>query len=186
MNYVRPWCFLALLSHTLLKCLTLSSMLFTKRPNLSRRCSLTNTSWQPVSNSYTQYFNNTNNWYIKPNTHRRRDETVESRRVGGVYMNLQLVGDSFVVSSVWTHPSAVVTHTAALFVHIAESVGSRREFMYTPPTRRDLTVSSRRRRRCVLGLMANLAFYTFSFYHSMPRRVLYCRGKSSVHLYVSK
>jgi len=47
---------------------------------------------------------------IKPNTHRRcrRDETVESRRVGGVYTNSQLVGDSFVVSSVWTHPSAVV------------------------------------------------------------------------------
>ena len=37
-----------------------------------------------------------------PNTHRRRrrDETVESRRVGGVYTNSQLVGDSFVVSSV--------------------------------------------------------------------------------------
>ena len=46
-----------------------------------------------------------------PNTHRRRrrDETVESRRVGGVYTNSQLVGDSFVASSVWTHPSAVVT-----------------------------------------------------------------------------
>ena len=44
--------------------------------------------------------------------------------------------------------------TAALCVRIAESVGSRREFMYTPPTptRRDSTVSSRRRRRCVLGL----------------------------------
>ena len=40
--------------------------------------------------------------YVKPNTHRRRrrDETVESRRVGGVYTNSQLVGDSFVVSSV--------------------------------------------------------------------------------------
>ena len=39
---------------------------------------------------------------LKPNTHRRRrrDETVESRRVGGVYTNSQLVGDSFVVSSV--------------------------------------------------------------------------------------
>jgi len=37
-----------------------------------------------------------------PNTHRRRrrDETVESRRVGGVNTNSQLVGDSFVVSSV--------------------------------------------------------------------------------------
>ena len=46
---------------------------------------------------------------FKPNTHRRRDKTVESRRVGGVYTNSQLVGDSFVVSSVWTHPSAVVT-----------------------------------------------------------------------------
>ena len=44
-----------------------------------------------------------------PNTHRRRDETVESRRVGGVYTNSQLVGDNFVVSSVWTHPTAVVT-----------------------------------------------------------------------------
>jgi len=41
-----------------------------------------------------------------------------------------------------------------LCVGIAESVGSRREFMYTPPTptRRDSTVSSRRRRRCVFGL----------------------------------
>ena len=39
---------------------------------------------------------------VKPNTHRRRrrDETVESRRVGGVYTNSQLVGNSFVVSSV--------------------------------------------------------------------------------------
>ena len=43
-------------------------------------------------------------------------------------------------------------YTAALCVRIAESVGSRREFMYTPPMRRDSTVSSRRRRRCVLGL----------------------------------
>ena len=98
---------------------------------------------------------------LKPNTHRRRrlDETVESRRFGGVYTNSQLIGDSFVVSSVWTHPSAVVTHTATLCVRIAESVGSRREFMYTPttPTRRDWTVSSRRRRRCVLGF--RLFFY---------------------------
>ena len=97
-----------------------------------------------------------NEYFLKPNTHRRRrrDEIVESRRVGGVYTNSQLVGNSFVVSSVWTHPSAVVTHTAALCVRIAESVGSRREFMYTPttPTRRDSTVSARRRRRCVLGL----------------------------------
>ena len=44
--------------------------------------------------------------------------------------------------------------TAIGCVHIAESVGSRRELVansYTPPTRRDKTVSSRRRRRCVLG-----------------------------------
>ena len=96
-----------------------------------------------------------NSWTVKPNTHRRRrrDETVESRRVGGVYTNSQLVGDSFVVSSVWTQPSAVVTDTAALCVRIVESVGSRREFMYTPltPAQRDSTVSSRRRRRCVLS-----------------------------------
>ena len=37
---VRPWCFLALFSHAVLSCLTLSSMLFTKRPNLSKRWSL--------------------------------------------------------------------------------------------------------------------------------------------------
>ena len=93
-----------------------------------------------------------------PNTHgrRRRDETVSSRLVGGVYTNSQLVGDSFVVSSVWTHTRRQSwtgsRPTAALCVRIAESVGSRREFMYTPPTptRRDKTVSSRR--RCVLGL----------------------------------
>jgi len=50
-----------------------------------------------------------------PNTHlrRRRDETVESRRVGGVNTNSQLVGDSFVVSSVCTHPSAVVNWVTA-------------------------------------------------------------------------
>jgi len=34
-------------------------------------------------------------YIIKPNTHRRRrrDETVELRRVGGVYMNSQLAHD---------------------------------------------------------------------------------------------
>ena len=50
--------------------------------------------------------------------------------------------------------------TAIGCVHIAESVGTWQsswascEFMYTPqtPTRRNSTVSSRRRRRCVLGL----------------------------------
>jgi len=54
----------------------------------------------------------------------------------------------------------------ALCVRIAESVGSRREFMYTPPTRRDSTVSSRR--RCVLGFrnshnssICNLSYLDF-------------------------
>ena len=52
---------------------------------------------------------------LMPNTHRRRrrDETVESRRVGGVNTNSQLVGDSFVVSSVWTHASTVVNWVRA-------------------------------------------------------------------------
>ena len=52
---------------------------------------------------------------LMPNTHRRsqRDETVESRRVGGVNTNSQLVGDSFVVSLVCTHPSAVVNWVTA-------------------------------------------------------------------------
>jgi len=41
---------------------------------------------------------------LKPNTHRRRDETVESRRVGGVYMNLRrLLTDS----AMQTHNAAV-------------------------------------------------------------------------------
>ena len=51
------------------------------------------TAGQPLLNDRTS---------VKPNTHRRRrrDETVESRRVYGVYTNSQLVGDSYVVSSV--------------------------------------------------------------------------------------
>jgi len=57
---------------------------------------------------------------LKPNTHRRRrrDETVESRRVGGVNTP---VGSR--------DPLAGSRPTAALCVRIAESVGSRREFM---------------------------------------------------------
>ena len=34
-----------------------------------------------------------------------------------------------------------------------------REFVYTPPTRRDSTVSSRRRRRCVLGFSTPHGFW---------------------------
>jgi len=62
-----------------------------------------------------------------PNTHRRRrrDETVESRRVGGVYTNSQLVGDTPVGSRdqncklaadgcvVRSNPSAVVANSCA-------------------------------------------------------------------------
>ena len=60
---------------------------------------------------------------VKPNTHRRRDSTVGSNRVGGVYgirnyswrqsrrvwTNLPTAKSSCVMSAVWTHPSAVVT-----------------------------------------------------------------------------
>jgi len=136
-----------------------------------------------------------------PNTHRRRDETVESRRVGGVntpvgsrdpvynFLCWQLTSDDIMTSllkkivkiheyyttqqiRMFTNICSVicyvisycyaigcriivnwVTADAALCVRIAESVSSRREFMYTPPTRRDKTVSSRRRRRCVLGFI---------------------------------
>ena len=47
-----------------------------------------------------------------PSTHRRRDETVELRRVvvGGVYMNSQLAHDDCQMptdSAMWTQPSAV-------------------------------------------------------------------------------
>jgi len=66
-----------------------------------------------------------------PPTPTRRNCRVASRCVGSVYTNSQLVGDSFVVSSVWTHPSAVVTHwlqnnvnwppTAVLCVRIQSS-----------------------------------------------------------------
>lgn len=38
--HLRPWCFFTLLSQTRLSCLTLSSMLFTNRPNFSNCWSL--------------------------------------------------------------------------------------------------------------------------------------------------
>jgi len=48
---------------------------------------------------------------LMPNTHRRlrRDETVLSRRRRRCEHEFATIVDSFVVSSVWTHPSAVVT-----------------------------------------------------------------------------
>ena len=87
---------------------------------------------------------------LKPNTHSRRDETVESRRVGGVYMNSRrLLTDS----AMRTH-NAAVGYDCRRCVHTNDTMKlspSSCEFVYTPPTRRDSTVSSRRRRRCVLG-----------------------------------
>ena len=54
-----------------------------------------------------------------------------------------------------TQPSAVTQFTTAVgCVHTDDTTKlspTSCEFVYTPPTRRDSTVSSRRRRRCVLG-----------------------------------
>ena len=62
--------------------------------------------------------------FLMPKTHRRRDSTVELSRVGGVYCtrfatiwrqsrrvwtNLPTAKSSCIVSTLWTHPSAVVT-----------------------------------------------------------------------------
>jgi len=76
-------------------------------------------------------------WYrplmLNTQRRRRRNETVESRRVGGVNTNSQLVGCrrcEHTRRQSWTGSRP----TAALCVRIAESVGSRREYMYTPPT----------------------------------------------------
>jgi len=93
-----------------------------------------------------------------PSTHRRRrrDETVLSCRVsvGGVYMNSRRLPTD----------SAMRTHNAAVGrdpVHNCRRECSHRRHdetvanQYTPPTRRDSTVSSLRRRRCVLGLRAS-------------------------------
>ena len=96
---------------------------------------------------------------VKPNTHRRRrrDETVESRRVGvgGVYMNSRRLPTD---SMMRTHNAAVWVTTADGCVHTDDTTKlspTSCEFVYTPPTRRDSTVSSRRRRRCVLGFKAS-------------------------------
>ena len=96
---------------------------------------------------------------LKPNTHRRRrrDETVLSRRVGvgGVYMNSRrLPTDSNaqhsrrrpVYNSGLRLPAGVFAPTTQRNCRqlVANSCTHRR---------RDSTVSSRRRRRCVLGIM---------------------------------
>ena len=91
---------------------------------------------------------------LLPNTHRRRDETVESRRVGvgGVCMNSRRLPTD---SAMRTHNAAVWVTTADGCVHTDDTTKlspTSCKFVYTPPTRRDSTVSSRRRRGCVLGL----------------------------------
>ena len=96
---------------------------------------------------------------LKPNTHRRRrrDETVLSRRVGvgGVYMNSRrLPTDSKAQHSRQRPVYNNLVTTADGCVHTDDTTKlspTSCEFVYTPPTRRDSTVSSRR--RCVLGLM---------------------------------
>ena len=76
---------------------------------------------------------------VKPNTHRRRDSTVGSSRVGGVYgirnyswrqsrrvwTNLPTAKSSCVMSAVWTHPSAIVTQfTTSCVVELLRLVTS--------------------------------------------------------------
>jgi len=110
---------------------------------------------------------------LKPNTHRRRrrDETVlsnvASRRVGGVYMNSRRLPTD---SAMRTHIAAVgrypVHDCRRACVHTDDTTKlspTSCEFVYTPPTRRDSTVSSRRRRRCVLGIKFYCTFY-YMFY----------------------
>ena len=58
-------------------------------------------------------------------------------------------------STMRTHNAAVSVTTADGCVHTDDTTKlspTSCKFVYTPPTRRDSTVSSRRRRRCVLGL----------------------------------
>ena len=102
---------------------------------------------------------------LKPNTHRRRrrDETVLSRRVGvdGVYMNWRRLRRIRRCERT-TQPSAVTQFTTADgCVHTDNTTKlspTSCEFVFTPPTRRDSTVSSRRCRRHVLGIMRSFGF----------------------------
>jgi len=82
--------------------------------------------------------------FLKPNTHRRRrrDETVESRRVGGVYMNSRRLPTD---SAMRTHNAAVWVTTADGCVHTDDTTKlspTSCEFVYTPPTRLNSFVSS--------------------------------------------
>ena len=96
---------------------------------------------------------------VKPNTHRRRrrDETVLSRRrcvhefattADGFERTTQPSAASLQFCSQWVTTANGCVHTDDTTKLSPTSC----EFVYTPPTRRDSTVSSRRRRRCVLGL----------------------------------
>ena len=81
--------------------------------------------------------------YIKPNTHRRRDETVLSRRIA-----------SALAVCTWIRDDCRRIRRCERTTHTDDTTKlspTSCEFVYTPPTQRDSTVSSRRRRRCVLG-----------------------------------
>jgi len=99
---------------------------------------------------------------LKPNTHRRRrrDETALSRRVGvgGVYMNSRrLPTDSNAQHSLQFCSQWVTTADGCVHTDDTTKLSQTScEFVYTPPTRRDSTVSSRRRRRCVLGFSVDI------------------------------
>ena len=86
------------------------------------------------------------------------DETKLSSRVGvgGVYMNSRRLPTDLAMR---THNAAVSVTTADGCVHTDDTtklLPTSCKFVYTPPTRRDSTVSSRRRRRCVLGFTASV------------------------------
>ena len=66
-------------------------------------------------------------------------------------------------SAMRTHNADVWVTTADGCVHTDDTTKlspTSCEFVYTPPTRQDSTVSSRRRRRCVLGFKRRLKLFT--------------------------
>ena len=88
---------------------------------------------------------------LKPNTHRRRrrDETVLSRRCRRCVHEFATTADGFGDAN--AQRSAAVGRDP---VYNTSANGSRLPTgVFTPPTLRDSTVSSRRRRRRVLGLI---------------------------------
>jgi len=101
--------------------------------------------------------------FLKPNTNGRcqRDATVDLSRVGGVYMNSRRLPTDLNAQHSRRRP---IYNTAAngsrlptgvFTVHTDDTMKlspTSCEFVDTPPTRRDSTVSSRLRRRCVLGI----------------------------------